>query len=189
VRVYSCNYDGLVNRILALIDAAIFSQVRHDVREESAMEISEQVQNEHFTNMHHSDDIVSITSDLPERKQKVRLLERLESVAAAIGGTKASKNQRRLSKGLAKGFLSAQNDDANSHVMINRMESTQRSDDWLDDKALGALSLEDLKTTMDRLIQSFMSQLVLLASVDTELKHELNSLDARLNIYVKVEMQ
>lgn len=119
----------------------------------------------------------------------VRFVEKLGTVAAALGGghiqlplsTQATKRLRNgVNTTVEPSSDSIPPLDSNSSGTLSfPFSSDGHADGWLDDKALNALTYDELQELMDSFIGTFMRQLVQLASVDAELRHELNSLDKR----------
>ena len=107
----------------------------------------------------------------------VSFVEKLESVAAVLGGSAAIKRDR-------DGAVTPRATTPRGNmpdVDVDTSVPLPGSDGWLDDKALTKLSNSELQKLVDSFISTYMGQLVQLAAVDTELSKELNLLDKRLN--------
>lgn len=103
----------------------------------------------------------------------MRFVEKLGSVAAVLGGNGGKRDRDdQLSISKSDGVLV-------SPPKASDLAHAPWSDGWLDDKALNKLSNSELQELVDSFIGTYMGQLVHLASVDSELRQELNLLDQR----------
>lgn len=111
-----------------------------------------------------SDD--SIDENLMDKENKIRIVEKLGYMKSAL-------------------LHEDHNNNNNNHELI-RINSSQSNDgnggeigeDWLDDNQLSALSHAELEALMDKYITTVVKHMVQLASVDDDLKAEIDSLDS-----------
>ena len=77
---------------------------------------------------------------------------------------------------LSKGLVG--NEEHPSPLEKNNLLNSAGDDDWLDDNQLSDLSVSDIESVMDKYTISIVNQLVQLASVDDDLKAEIDSIDS-----------